>query len=281
MPSNWHSLLLVLNSVVALTRAKSLYLSPLREDLRCGELLEDNAESKSEESVVAFVPTPVKVKHTIPESKGTHPTLSSSDMPKAYSTDSPSIPTFKSDDENQNRVGMLPFQYVKPAATRLQRTLKGGYGKAAEGLTRIGTASWENLWITPNNIHIRNTAERVKEESLKVLNKVLGCTLMLRQRIGSPLSKPKGNPNIVVPVVAFALLGSSLGFHSFLYFVSVGYSISIGLMSLSTLILVNVSIRKSFNHYQCFAYPTCATYLSISRLFTKQMSLFYPTSTLY
>jgi len=42
-------------------------------------------------------------------------------------------------------------------------------------------------------------------------------------------------------VLILALLGSSVGFQSFLYFVSVGYSVSIGCISALTLVVYNVS----------------------------------------
>ena len=57
--------------------------------------------------------------------------------------------------------------------------------------------------------------------------------------------------DIMIWSIAFviSLLGTSLGFHSFLYFVTVGYSISIGLIALTSLVVFNVSYSSRFRTF--------------------------------
>ena len=278
---------LVANSIVLLTSAKSIHLqSHIWENLRCGDLVEDNnIENKSEESVqkkIAFVPTQVKVKNSLHEesSKGsrTKPTLPSSSLPQFHSEDFLALK--KSDEikidkrssqpkvnDLRNRAEKLPLRHLKPATTRLQNTLKGSYGKAAERLSRIGTSSWDSLRLAPHTLQIQTTAGRLREESMKVFHKILGGTMIVRNNFGSTIAKQTGKPNFTLPVFALALLGSSLGFHSFLYFVSVGYSVSIGLISLFSLISANVSFttnkRISLSTTSVFVNPIFS--LSINR----------------
>ena len=52
--------------------------------------------------------------------------------------------------------------------------------------------------------------------------------------------RPNDDTTILIAVFALSLLGSSLGFTSFLYFVSVGYGASIGIIAATALILSNV-----------------------------------------
>ena len=260
-----NTFLLVANIIFQLASAKPIHLqSPIFDNLRGGELVEDNIENKSEESVkkkIAFVPSQVKVKNKIHEDpKGprttTKPTLPSSKLPQFDSEDFQALK--KSADSIiddalvqskiydlssgiRNRVGKLPLRRFKPSTTRLQNSLKGSYGKAAESLSRIGTASWESLRLGPQTLDIQHTAGRMREESIKVFHKILGCTMV------STMAKPNGKPKLMLPVFALALFGTSLGFHSFLYFVSVGYSVSIGLISLFSLFSVNVSFTQNHN----------------------------------
>ncbi len=57
--------------------------------------------------------------------------------------------------------------------------------------------------------------------------------------------------DIMIWSIAFviSLLGTSLGFHSFLYFVTVGYSVSIGLIALTSLVVFNVSYSSRFRTF--------------------------------
>ncbi len=85
-----------------------------------------------------------------------------------------------------------------------------------------------------NTLHIAK--EKWKDGSIILSKIVLGTGMDLRQ-------------DIIIWSVAFAisLIGTSLGFHSFLYFVTVGLSVSIGLNALASLILFNVS----YNLFSC------------------------------
>jgi hypothetical protein len=78
------------------------------------------------------------------------------------------------------------------------------------------------------------TGQQCQKGTLIASNLLLGSGRLFQQ-------------DIMIWSIAFitSLLGTSLGFHSFLYFVTVGYSVSIGLIALASLIVFNVSCTTS------------------------------------
>lgn len=82
------------------------------------------------------------------------------------------------------------------------------------------------------------TGQQCQKGTLIASNLLLGSGRLFQQ-------------DIMIWSLAFviSLLGTSLGFHSFLYFVTVGYSVSIGLIALTSLLVFNVSDTSRFRSF--------------------------------
>lgn len=84
--------------------------------------------------------------------------------------------------------------------------------------------------IRDKMLDIQTTRKEISWEN-KTLQKVIGFIFNHR---------PSDDILIYMAAVGFCLLGSSVGYRSFLYFVSVGYSVSIGLTALAGLLFANM-----------------------------------------
>lgn len=97
----------------------------------------------------------------------------------------------------------------------------------------------DDISRTINN-NLRNSKLKVTQmmQSLGIKSKN-GSILLSQLIMGTGITI---RHDVIIWSVAFilSLLGTSLGFHSFLYFVTVGFGVSIGLMAITSLIVFNV-----------------------------------------
>lgn len=135
---------------------------------------------------------------------------------------------------------LLEFQ--NPIALNFAKEVKGRYGETASKINAMKSVTFQRLQgfdatsvrasITHNAFHAK---DRISDASL----------LAIRSAIEYRISEEM---KLLLCVFACSLLGASLGFHSFLYFVSVGYGASIAVIACALLVVGNVS--KATTHMQ-------------------------------
>lgn len=104
----------------------------------------------------------------------------------------------------------------------------GVHSKVKDAMTFMKSAPIEKLKQIKNTVSIDALKAKTSAISAKAL--VLNTILLF----GSP-----SRPLTPLSVITLSLLGSSLGFHSYLWFATVGYTVSLGLISLAALICYN------------------------------------------
>ena len=104
----------------------------------------------------------------------------------------------------------------------------GVHSKVKDAMTFMKSAPIEKLKQIKDTVSIDALKAKTSAVSAKAL--VLNTILLF----GSP-----SRPLTPLSVITLSLLGSSLGFHSYLWFATVGYTVSLGLISLVALICYN------------------------------------------
>ena len=102
------------------------------------------------------------------------------------------------------------------------------HSKVKDAMTFMKSAPIEKLKQIKDTVSIDALKAKTSAISAKAL--VLNTILLF----GSP-----SRPLTPLSVITLSLLGSSLGFHSYLWFATVGYTVSLGLISLAALICYN------------------------------------------
>lgn len=93
------------------------------------------------------------------------------------------------------------------------------------------------------DLDYRIAVDVAKSTVSKVYDSISGPIM---SAIVSQLCIPAEKPLTTTSVFLLSLLGSSLGFHSFLYFVSIGFGLAVGFIATTALIAFNVSQILSF-----------------------------------
>ena len=104
----------------------------------------------------------------------------------------------------------------------------GVHSKVKDAMTFMKSAPIEKLKQIKDTVSI--DALKAKTSAITAKALVLNTILLF----GSP-----SRPLTPLSVITLSLLGSSLGFHSYLWFATVGYTVSLGLISLAALICYN------------------------------------------
>jgi len=130
----------------------------------------------------------------------------------------------------------------KPIALNFAKEVKGRYGETALKINDMKSATFQRLQgfdatsvrasITNNAFHAK---DRISDASLSAIRSALEYKINEEMKV-------------LLCVFACSLLGASLGFHTFLYFVSVGYGASVAVIACALLVIGNVS--KATIHMQ-------------------------------
>ena len=130
----------------------------------------------------------------------------------------------------------------KPIALNFAKEVKGRYGETALKINDMKSATFQRLQgfdatsvrasITNNAFHAK---DRISDASLSAIRSALEYKINEEMKV-------------LLCVFACSLLGASLGFHTFLYFVSVGYGASVAVIACALLVVGNVS--KATIHVQ-------------------------------
>ena len=116
-----------------------------------------------------------------------------------------------------------------PVQAPVGEATAGVHSKVKDAMKFMKSAPIEKLKQIKDTVSI--DALKVKTSAISAKALVLNAILLF----GSP-----SRPLTPLSVITLSLLGSSLGFHSYLWFATVGYTVSLGLISLVALICYNV-----------------------------------------
>ena len=158
----------------------------------------------------------------------------------------------------------------KPIAVNFANEVKGRYGETASKINAMKSVTFQRLQgfdttsvrtsITHNAFHAKN---RMSDASLVAIRSALEY-------------KISEEVKVLLCMFACSLLGASLGFHTFLYFVSVGYGASIAVIACALLVVGNVS--KATSHYTYVKPQPLRTHVSqFIRWLQKRQFLSYQT----
>jgi hypothetical protein len=136
---------------------------------------------------------------------------------------------------------LVELQKFKPVAMNFSNEIKARYGETVSKLYKLKLASI---------VKTQRIQEKIKQQcdahlNYDTISQSMGTAKnwMKEGTIGAVSNDATGY--ILLATYMLSSLGSSLGFVSFLYFVSVGFGASIGIIAASALILSNVSNRLS------------------------------------
>jgi len=132
---------------------------------------------------------------------------------------------------------LLELPKIKPVATNFANEMRERYGETTSKLQNLRSASVQSARNTFQRLKVRDTA--IPKESFFQLLSTTG-KILKDKILGLGVTKGlNGDVSILVAPFILSLVGSSLGFYSFLYFVSVGFSAAIGIIAAVALIVAN------------------------------------------
>lgn len=105
------------------------------------------------------------------------------------------------------------------------------------GIRSMAKDALKSMTVSPVET-LKKIKDRVSVDALRAKTSAISARALIVQTLF--LFGSKSRPLTPLSVLSISLLGSALGFHSYLWFATVGYTVAVGLVSLVALIVYNV-----------------------------------------
>jgi len=140
--------------------------------------------------------------------------------------------------------------HIQKGITSTLSNIKHRLGGTKKNVGKIKNASLHILKAKADNLKDQQRSLRENlhfDFALDMRRRLMETSNMALYRLGDLFLQPNDETTIILSVLTICLLGTSIGFRSYLYFVSVGQSVGIGLVSIISIITFNVGHLTSFD----------------------------------